>query len=569
MQFKTLLTAIGICGLTACSGNKGRQEQTVPAKDAETYTNSIQTRLNEYAKVKLTADLSHLSANQKQAVKLMIEAGGIMNDLYWYEAYGNKGKLLDSLFWYDSDPKTDIADVDRSPRPDLRAFIEINYGPWDRLDGNSSFVKRIGSKPKGANFYPADMTVEEFENWTNPDKKSPYTFVRRDKTAKLITVPYHEMFSRQIQKAAGLLRQAADLAETPSFKKYLRLRAEALLTDKYFESDMAWMDVKNNPLEVVIGPIENYEDQLFGFKSAHEAFVLIKDLEWSKKLERFVRYLPDLQKNLPAPDAYKQEKAGTNSDLGAYDAVFYAGDCNAGSKTIAINLPNDEKVQMAKGSRRLQLKNIMRAKYDKIMVPINKALINEKQQAFVNFDAFFSNTMFHEVAHGLGIKNTITGKGTVREALKDLSSTLEEGKADVLGIYMIQQLAKKNEIESDMKPYYTTFLAGIFRSIRFGASSAHGRTNMIRFNYFKERGAFSRSADGKYTVDYGKFAQAVDALSKDILVLQGDGDYAKAKAFIEKYGSVSPELQKDLDKLSDFGIPRDIVFEQGIDVLGL
>src|SRR5690606_36255882 len=292
------------------------------------------------------------------------------------------------------------------------------------------------------------------------------------------------------------------------------------------------------------------------------------DMEWSKKLEKFTKFLPELQKNLPVPEKFKTESPGTDSDLNAYDVVYYAGDCNAGGKTIAINLPNDERVQLEKGTRRLQLKNAMRAKFDKIMVPIADVLIDDSQRHHVKFDAFFANVMFHEVAHGLGIKNTINGKGTVREALKEQQSHLEEGKVDILGLYMVNQLLKKGELEGHKEDYMVTFLAGIFRSVRFGAS-AHGSANMICFNYFQEKGAFKRTKQGTYIVDFDKMESAMNGLSELILKLQGDGDYEGVKKLTQQKGNISPELQKDLDRLRSAGIPDDIVFEQGIHVLGL
>ncbi len=281
--------------------------------------------------------------------------------------------------------------------------------------------------------------------------------------------------------------------------------------------------------------------------------------------------LPDLQRGIPVPEEYKKETPGTDSDLNAYDVIYYAGDCNAGSKTIAINLPNDDQEQLAKGTRRLQLKNTMRAKFDHILVPIADMLIDPAQRRHVTFDAFFGNTMFHEVAHGLGIKNTLDGSGTVRQALKEHASALEEGKADILGLYMVRRLREMGEItEGELMEDYVTFLAGIFRSVRFGASSAHGRANMIRFNYFEQAGAFSRDeASGTYRVNVEAFEQAVQSLSRRILTLQGDGEYAAVDAFVAEMGNVSEQLQADLDRLGEAAIPVDIVFEQGTEVLGL
>ncbi|OUR92692.1 Zn-dependent hydrolase [Flavobacteriales bacterium 34_180_T64] len=529
-----------------------KKEVTQEEETKEIAQNSMEKNLSKYVDVKLTADVSKLTDNERKMIPILIKAANIMNDLFWYESYGDKTELLNSI----SDE-------------DTKAYVTINYGPWDRLDGNTSFVEGIGDKPLGANFYPKDMTKEEFEAAEIEDKSSIYNFVRRNEEGALYSIPYNVQFGEALAEVSNLLLEAAKLAEDEGLKKYLNLRAKALTDDKYQASDMAWMDMKTNTLDIVIGPIETYEDQLFGNKAAHEGYVLIKDQEWSGKLARFASFLPELQLGLPVDDAYKKETPGTDSDLNAYDVVFYAGDCNSGSKTIAINLPNDEEVQLAKGTRRLQLKNAMRAKFDKILVPISKVLIDESQRQHITFDAFFANTMFHEVAHGLGVKNTIDGRSTVRAALKELSSALEEGKADVLGLYMVQQLHAKGEIEGDMKDYMTTFMASIFRSVRFGASSAHGKANMIRFSFFKEKGAFKRNENGTYTVNYDNMIVAMKDLSGLILKLQGDGDYDGVAALVKEKGVISEELQADLDRLSEASIPVDVIFEQGIEVLGL
>jgi hypothetical protein len=331
------------------------------------------------------------------------------------------------------------------------------------------------------------------------------------------------------------------------------------------------MDVKDNEIDVVIGPIETYLDRLFGYRAAYESYVLIKDMEWSNRLSRFAEFLPALQEGLPVPDEYKWESPGTDADLNAYDVVYYAGHSNAGSKTIAINLPNDEEVQLEKGSRRLQLKNAMEAKYVKILEPIADVLIDGAQREHITFDAFFSNTMFHEVAHGLGIKNTINGKDTVQKAMLDLASSMEEGKADILGVYMITELHKAGELgDADLRDYYVTFMAGIFRSIRFGAASAHGKANMVRFNFFLDEGAFVRDTEtGRYSVDFERMEGAIENLSRLLLTLQGDGDYDGAKTLTETKGIITPTLQADLDRLTDASIPVDIVFQQGVAELEL
>jgi hypothetical protein len=525
-----------------------------PKKEVVETPNPIAEKLEDYKSVKLTTDLSQLSENEKAMLPKLIEAAQIMDGLFWYEAYGDKEALMSGI--------TDEA---------TNKYLNINYGPWDRLDDNNPFLEGIGVKPEGANFYPLDMTKEEFENADLPGKDSQYTFLRRDDEGELYVIPYFEMFTTQVQKVSALLNECAALAEDEGLKKYLTLRSQAVLDDEYQASDYAWMDMKSNGIDIVIGPIENYEDKLFGYKSAHEAYVLVKDKSWSDRLAKYAAFLPELQKGIPVSDAYKAEVPGSDADLNAYDVVYYAGDCNSGSKTIAINLPNDEAVTLAKGSRRLQLKNAMKAKFEQILVPIAKVLITPEQQQYITFDAFFGNTMFHEVAHGLGIKYTLESKGTVtvRTALKEHYSALEEGKADILGLYMITQLHAMGEIEGDLKEYYTTFMAGIFRSVRFGAASAHGKANMIRFNFFQEKGAFTKSIDSIYKVDYEKLQLAMNDLSSLILTLQGDGDYEGVNQLLQEKGIIGADLQADLDRIEAQGIPVDIVFEQGVEVLGL
>ena len=516
---------------------------------------SVEPRPDIYADFTLTADLSHLSDNQREMIKTLIDASQIMDDLFWRQAYGD-----DYQEWLDS-----IASVD------ARRFAELNYGPWDRLDDDRPFIKGVGPKPLGARFYPADMSKEEFDEVYLPGKKGLYSLIMRDPEGELTLVPYHVIYADELRQAADLLRQAAKLAESPDFANYLKLRAAALISDDFQVSDRYWMDVKDNDIDVVIGPIETYEDRLFGYRAAYESYVLIKDLVWSDRLSRFAAFLPDLQEGLPVPEEYKWESPGTDSDLNAYDVVYYAGHSNAASKTIAINLPNDEEVQLEKGTRRLQLKNAMQAKFEKILEPIADMLIDESQRRHITFDAFFANTMFHEVAHGLGIKNTINGKGTVREAMLDLASSMEEGKADILGLYMITELHKAGELgDVDLRDYYTTFMTSVFRSIRFGAASAHGKANMVRFNFFMEQGAFVRDAEtGRYRVDFEQMEKAMTELSRLLLTLQGDGDYEGAAELTSTKGVVTAQLQSDLDRLTSAAIPVDITFQQGVAELGL
>lgn len=546
---------LACAALLAMAGCSKAPESAAPAETGESEVAAIATpRPDIYAEFGLNADLSSLSANRQDVLRLLISASQIMDDLFWRQAYGD-----DYQDW--------LASIGVS---DVRRFAEINYGPWDRLANDEPFMP-VDPKPLGARFYPADMTKEEFEAWEEPDKRGLYTFVRRNADGGLALQPYHEEYAEELQEAADLLRQAAEFAEHEAFADYLRLRADALLSDEFRASDMAWMDVRGNPIEVVIGPIETYEDRLYGYRTAYESYVLIKDMSWSERLAKFAAFLPELQRGLPVPNAYKAEEPGTDSDLNAYDVIYYAGHSNAGSKTIAINLPNDEAVQLAKGTRRLQLKNAMQAKFERILLPITDVLIDESQRDFVTFDAFFANTMFHEVAHGLGIKNTVNGTGTVRAALKDVASSMEEGKADILGLYMITALHDAGELgDVDIRDYYTTFMASVFRSIRFGASSAHGKANMVRFNFFSERGAFVRDAEkGTYRVDFERMEDAMAALSELLLVLQGDGDYEGARTLTEERGVIGSQLQADLDRLTEADIPVDIIFRQGLSELAL
>ena len=550
------IAIIAILASTTLSACNNTDEQIIDKGQATTPTllPGLEHRLDIYKEVTLDADLSHLSVNQKKMLGLLIDASKIMDDLFWKQAFSQ-------------DKEAFISKIENKK---ARKFAEMNYGPWDRLNGDKVFLSTISSKAHGAEFYPSDMTKAEFEQADFADKKGLYSVVRRDNDGKLMTVAYSEIYHDEITRAAAILEKAATFADDKEFARYLVMRAEALRTDNYQASDFAWMDMKNNPIDVVIGPIESYEDQLYGYRASFESYVLIKDLSWSDKLSKYAEYLPELQKELPVAKKYKAEVPGSDADLNAYDVIYYGGHSNAGSKTIAINLPNDEEVQLQKGTRRLQLKNAMQAKFDAIMLPITDTLIVPEQRKNVTFTGFFANTMFHEVAHGLGIKNTLNGQGPVRQALKEHASALEEGKADILGLYMIRQLLDKGVItEGKLEEYYTTFLAGIFRSIRFGASSAHGKANMVRFNYFKEKDAFSRNEEGLYSINVDKMTAAINSLSELILTLQGNGDYQGVDALVKSSGVIGETLATDLARLEAANIPVDIVFKQGKAVLGL
>ncbi|MBP8992534.1 MAG: Zn-dependent hydrolase [Bacteroidales bacterium] len=543
-----LVIATLVVTMSACNSKKKDESKKEELTE-------MQKLVADYAEVELTANLDHLTDGDKQAIVKLIEVAQIMDDLFWKDAIGDKEAFLNSI-----------------EDEDALKYALINYGPWDRLNGNKSFIATYGEKPLGANYYPSDITKEEFNAFDDPNKMSWYTLIRRDDAGKLKCVWYHEEYAQEIEKVAQLLEEAAELVSDKEFQTYLRLRATALRTDDYLTSDLAWMDMKNNKIDFVVGPIESYEDAFMGVKAAHSGQILIKDLEWSKNIEHFNEVLPQLQAGLPVAPEYKTESATNSGDMNVYNAIYYGGDCNSGSKNIAINLPNDPRVHATKGSRKLQLKNSMEAKFNTILLPIAELLIDETQLKHVKFeDAFFQNVMFHEVAHGLGVKYTINSKKSVREALEEYYSPVEEAKADIAGLYMVTQLYEMGEFpEKDLMDNYVTFMAGIFRSVRFGVASSHGKANMMEFYYLKERGAFVKNEEtGKYSVNFEKMKAAVAEMVNDIIVIQGDGNLEAAKKWVDTQSNIGEELQKDLDKIAEAGIPKDIVFKQGLEVLGL
>ena len=533
-----LIGAAAAAGVSSC----GNQNQT---------ESPMKQKVEEYAPFELTSPLAaQLSDNERQIVEIFFQIGQIADDLFWQQTFGDKS-LMDQ-----------IAD------PYARQFAYINYGPWDRLDDNKPFIDGYGAKPDVCTYYPKDITLEEFNAFDDPDKSSWYTVLRRDENGKLKTVWYHEEYAEEVAEMCALMQKAADLAEDPGLKNYLLKRIESFRTDDYLPSDLAWMDMKDSRIDFVIGPIESYDDKFQETKTSYESFILLKDTERSKDLAKFVAMLPALQKELPCKPEYKTFVPGTSSDLNVYDVVYYAGDCNAGSKTIAINLPNDERVHAMKGTRRLQLRNSMQAKFDKILLPIGELILAPEDHQHLKFDAFFWNVTFHEVAHGLGIKETINGKGSVDAAMGTEKTSWEEAKADILGLFMVCRLIENGEITGiTVEDAITTYIAGIFRSVRFGAASSHGKANMMCFNFMEQQGAFTRNADGLYVIDYAKAKSAINAWADLILTTQGNGDVKFATEFRAKNGGITPALQADLDRINAAGIPKDIFFIQGPDVL--
>ena len=533
---KLFILAAAAIAVAACAPKKG------PKAEVNT---ELKNKVESYAVVEVKSPLyDALSDNDKKIVALFREAADIMDGLFWKQTFGDKDQMEALTDEYE------------------KAYAMINYGPWDHLDDNKPFIEGYGDKPLGCQYYPQDMTQAEWESFDDPDKLNLYTVVRRDENGALKTVWYRDEYKEELEKVCALLEEAAALTTNEGMRTYLTERVKAFRTDDYLASDMAWMDMKDCNMDLVIGPIENYDDHLNEAKAAYEAFILLKDETRSANLAKYVALLPTLQKMLPCAPEYKTFVPGTSSDLNVYDAIYYAGDCNAGSKTIAINLPNDERVHAAKGARRLQLYNSMMAKFDKIMMPIGEVLMTPEQLQYLSADAFFWNVTFHEVAHGLGVKQTVNGKGTVDQAMGDQKTSWEEAKADILGLFMVCKLIDMGEITDITKEQsIATFIAGIVRSVRFGFASSHGKANMMCYNYMEEHGAFTRNAEGKYVIDFKKAEKAIDSWSELIIRTQATGDFEFAQAYSKEHAAITPELEADIKKVNEAGIPRDIVFD--------
>ena len=527
---KIIFFAMAITAMTACCSECEKQ---------------LQEKVESYAMVEVSSPLyDALSENDKKIVGLFREAADIMDGLFWKQTFGDKS-LIDEL-----------------PEGYAKQYAYINYGAWDHLDDNKPFLKGYGEKPLGCQYYPQDMTMEEWNAFEDPDKLNLYTVIRRDENGSLKTVWYRDEYKEELDKVCALLEEAASLTTNEGMRTYLTERVKAFRTDDYLASDLAWMDMKDCNMDLVIGPIENYDDHLFEAKAAYEAFILLKDETRSANLAKYVALLPTLQKMLPCAPEYKTFVPGTSSDLNVYDAIYYAGDCNAGSKTIAINLPNDERVHAAKGARRLQLYNSMMAKFDKIMAPIGEVLMAPEQLEYLSADAFFWNVTFHEVAHGLGVKQTINGKGTVDQAMGDQKTSWEEAKADILGLFMVSKLIDMGEITDITKEQsIATFIAGIVRSVRFGFASSHGKANMMCYNFMEDNGAFTRNEEGKWVIDFEKAAAAVDSWANLILETQATGNFEFAQKYASENASIREALAADIAKVNSAGIPRDITFD--------
>ncbi len=515
----------------------------------------IKERLAKYAPTEITYDEKLLNAEQKSVLEKLVMAAKYMDNIFWKQAYPG-GLAIKAQLEKSSDP------ADR----DYLKFLIINFGPFDRQDENRPFIG-TSPKPPGAGFYPPDLTKQEFLDYTaqHPEVKeqfeSPYTVIKR-KDGELVAVPYNEEYKVDLMPAARFLKEAAEITSNPSLRKYLTQRAEDLLSNDYYQSDCLWIDLKDNLVEIVIGPFEVYEDNLMGLKASYESFVYINDREEMKKIKGYLDYLGEMQKNLPVEKKYKDaEVGGLESPLNVVIEVFTAGDTKAGIQTSAFVLPNDEKVREEKGTKKVFLKNMMEAKFNKSLVPVSKRVLSDEDAGLVSFYAYFTETTLHEIAHALGV-NYITlpdgTKTTVNKALKELYSPIEEAKADIAGLYSVPLLIEKGWIPPEKeKEIYTTFCAGFFRAMRFGVASAHGLATLIEFNFLREKGAvlFDEQTE-KFRVNHDKFREAVKELAATLLILEGDGDYENAARFIERYGKMDELTRKMLDKLSD--IPVDI-----------
>ena len=503
-------------------------------------------KVEDYALVTIEApDLSGISDNGKEVLNLYRFAADEVDAIYWEQYFGNKNALLDS-----------IAD------PVQKTFAQINYGPWDRIDGKS-FVEGYQDRLPGAGFYPADMTVEEFDKWDNPLKTSPYTMIRRAPDGSLEAVWYHDAYKEHIDKIANYLIAAADITIKPSVREYLLSKAKALQSDNYYDSGIAWLEMDDSKMDLVIGPNESADDQLLGIKRSYEAFVLLKNETRTAELTQYVSRITEFQEALPCDPAYKTFQPGTGSNIFSCDALYYAGKANAGIKVMALNLPFDPEVQKDKGTRTILLENVIRAKYNSIIAPSGDVLLKGDDALHMSSDAFYWNVVFREVAHGLGVKETVNGKGSVDEALGNHALTFEEVKSLAAGVLLVVRMQESFQIHHlfTKEDALTTFFTTLVRAERFGEGSALGRANTIIYNYLHEAGAFTRHAYGQYTLDYAKMESALTDLTAKVLETQATGNMEFAAEFEQKYSVRSEDFKADIMNLGLEKIPVDIRFD--------
>jgi peptidase M49-like protein len=513
-------------------------------------------KISRFAPTTLTADVTRLSANDRKALRKIIEAAKLMDPLFLRQVWSGNQEIYEKL-------KADKTVVGQQR---LHYFL-INDGPWSRLDNNEPFIEGVPrQKPPQANFYPDDITKDEFNSWlsgltdSEKEKATGYFYtIRRDANGKLMTLPYSQEYREFLEPAVKLLRDAAALTTNKTLKDFLTKRAEAFASNDYYASDVAWMDL-DAPIDVTIGPYETYEDELFGYKAAFEAYVTLTDAPETAKLNKFGQHLQELENNLPLEARYRNPKLGASSPMRVVNEVFGSGEGNSGVQTAAFNLPNDERVVKEKGSARIMLKNVQDSKFVKVLIPISRVVLPPDQQRAVAFDAFFTHILMHELMHGLGPHNIqVSGQATtVRLQLKELYSSIEEAKADVTGLWALQYLIDKGVIDKQMqRTLYTTYLASMFRSVRFGLTESHARGVAMQFNYFTDEGAIKfDERTGKFSIDNAKIKDAVLKLTHDLLTIEAEGSYDKAKGMLDKYSLIRPPMKGALDRLS--GVPVDI-----------
>jgi hypothetical protein len=546
MKKFSMLILFTVLLLNSCNNNKIENEEM-----SENHKLIVE-RIEAYAPVEINTDMTDYSERQRKMLELLVEAGKITDEIFWQQSAPCAISVRDSL----SSSETQEA-------KDMHKYVMINYGPYDVIHGNKRFVGNGPDiRPQGGGFYPSDMTKEEFENFVqkHPELKeefeSQYTVIIRENDTLLKAVPYHVHYN-QVIKLAEKIEEAASFCDNPSLKKYLTLRAEAIRTDDYLESDMHWMDLENNEVDIVIGPIENYEDEIFNYKTAYEAVVMVKNKEITKDIAIFKSNMDDLQKNLPVEEKYKSAEIMEGNVIQAVDVVYFGGDCQKGIKTIAAALPNDPRVAEAKGRKNSMYINHIEAKFDKIVIPIGQQLLDNSIVSYVDKKAFTRFVTLHEISHSLGMRYVADTNISVRKALKERYSPIEETKADILSMYNHKYL---NEIgiisDEELKQSIVTYLAGMYRSIRFGHTSAHGRANMIQLNYLREKGAVVKQEDDKFNVNFSIFFDVAGQLAKEILEIQGDGDYERAGNMLDKYSKITDEIKNEINTLSE--IPRDI-----------
>lgn len=546
---KHLFISLLLVGLfSACT----KQEEPV-TEDNQTMKSELQTKIEAYAPTTISADLSELTENQKKVVELLVKAGKIADEIFWMQTAPDAIKSREEL-------KNAQTDEEKQ----LLEYVMINYGPYDVIYDNKRFYgEGPEERPEGGNFYPMDMTKEEFEAAIKDNKElkaqfeSQYTTIVRNKDGNLTAVPYQVMYP-QILEVAGLLDEAAQYADNASLKKYLELRAKALRENDYLDSDMAWMELEDNLIDVVIGPIENYEDGIFNYKTAYEAVVMVKDIEASKELDMFEENINMFEQKLPYDKKYIRESAGKGNVLQIVNVVYFGGDCQKGVKTIAASLPNDPRVHAQKGAKKSMYKNMMEAKFNKIVIPISEVILDETLHEFVDRKAFTSFVTLHEVSHTLGRGYVYGNDGlSVRKALKEQYSAIEECKADITAMHNIKIMKDMNLIDDNyVQKTVATFVAGLYRSIRFGIEEAHGRANMIQLNYLREKGAIVKGENGKYTVNNDKFFDVVSDLAGLVLTIEAEGDYDAALKLIADYGHMDDMTKAEIESLND--VPRDL-----------